>query len=88
MTLPLLYALKQGGEEADAHLKMIREKDFTTANVDALIAFAKARGGIAYAERRMKDYRDRAIETLLRLPESLARQSLAALADYIVEREK
>lgn len=88
VTLPLLYALKQGGEEAAACLRMIVEKDFTPENIESLIAFAKARGGIGYAESRMKAYRDKAVELLRGLPESPARQSLAELADYIVERKK
>lgn len=88
VTLPLLYALKQGGVEAEAFLRVIREKDFTQENVEALIAFAKERGGIEYAESRMKEYRDKAVEMLQSLPETAARRSLFTLADYVIERSK
>lgn len=89
VTLPLLHALKTGKrEEVDKCLRIIREKDFTTENIDLLIDFAKANGGIEYAEQRMQEYRDKAVEVLMTLPESEAREGLLLLADYIVERRK
>ena len=55
VTLPLLYALRQGREEEAArYLDMILRKDFGAENVDSLIEFAKANGGIEYAEARNK----------------------------------
>ena len=87
VTLPLLYALASTDEATKApFLSMIRNQDFTPENVEALIRFAKEHGGIAYAERRMAEYRDRAKEAIRRLPDSPARESLLALADYIVGR--
>lgn len=53
-----------------------------------MIEFAKANGGIEYAEARMKEYHDKAVDVLLRLPESGARTSLIQLADYIMTRSK
>ena len=89
VTLPLLYALRQGREEEAArYLDMILRKDFAAENVDSLIEFAKANGGIEYAEARMKEYHDKAVDVLLRLPESGARTSLIQLADYIMTRSK
>lgn len=89
VTLPLLYALQAGGrEESDVCLRIIREKDFTPEHVDRLIEFAKANGGIAYAEQRMLAYRDRAEAILRTFPLSEARESLLMLADYVVERPK
>ena len=55
---------------------------------DLQIDFAKANGGIEYAEQRMQVYHDKAVEVLMTLPESEAREGLLLLADYIVERRK
>ena len=88
VTLPLIFALRSGGGEADEFRRIIFQKEFSDENIEALIAFAKARGGIEYAERRMREYRDQAIAELEKLPPSPARQALADLADYIVERTK
>ena len=75
-------------EEAARYLDMILRKDFAAENVDSLIEFAKVNGGIEYAEARMKEYHDKAVDVLLRLPESEARTSLIQLADYIMTRSK
>lgn len=89
VTLPLLHALDKGRrEEVDSFLKVINEKDFSTENIDALIDFAKANGGIEYAEMRMKEYHAKAVEVLMQLPPSDARDGLLALADYILDRVK
>ena len=88
VTLPLLFALQHGGEEAEAYRRIILAKDFTDEQVERLIDFAKANGGIEYAERRMMDYHDKAIEALDSLPDSPAKKALVDLADYIVCREK
>ena len=88
VTLPLLFALQHGGEEAEAYRRIILAKDFTDEQVERLIDFAKANGGIEYAERRMMDYHDKAIEALDSLPDSPAKKALVDLADYIVYREK
>ena len=37
---------------------------------------------------RMREYRDKAVEVLMQLPESDARNGLLLLADYIMERQK
>ena len=87
VTLPLLHALREGaGEERDRLLEVIRRKEFTDANVEALIAFARSGGGMAYAESRMRAYRDEAVELIGRLPASESREALLALADYVVDR--
>lgn len=89
VTLPLLYALRETHtKESSYYLQVIEDRDFTPEHIEQLIAFAKANGGIEYAEERMKKYRDKAIDVLHRLPESDARESLILLADYIIEREK
>ena len=89
VTLPLLHALQTGRkEEVDHCLRIINEKDFTVENIDLLIDFAKANGGIEYAEQRMLEYHDKAVGVLKTLPESEARKGLLLLADYIIERRK
>lgn len=89
ITLPLLYALKAGGrEEAADCLEIIHHKDFSSENIDRLIQFAKANGGIEYAEQRMREYHDKAVRVLNTLPESSAREGLLLLSDFIIERQK
>lgn len=89
ITLPLLFALKQGRrEDTDRWLRIINEKDFTAENIELLTEFAKVSGGIEYAEKRMREFHDKAVAILRTLPESDAREALLLLADYIIERNK
>lgn len=89
ISLPLLYALRTSGrEESDPYIRIIREKDFTDANIADLITFAKSKGGIEYAEQKMIEYHDKAIDILRTFPESDARDALFLLADYIIQRSK
>ena len=89
ITLPLLYALRHGEPtEAAACKKIIFSQDLTTENIDRLISFAIQSGGIEYAEKRMQEYRDKAVELIMKLPDSDARQGLLNLADYIIQRNK
>ncbi|MDR1937057.1 MAG: polyprenyl synthetase family protein [Tannerellaceae bacterium] len=89
VTLPLLYSLhNESNKERFHYQQIIKNKDFTSQHINELIAFAKASGGIEYAESRMKDYHDSAIENIRKLPDSESRNSLLLLADYVMERKK
>lgn len=89
VTLPLLYALRNGvGEERDALLDIILKQDYSSENIEHLISFAKANGGIEYAEQRMREYIDLAKKHLETLPSSEALDSLKKLANYIIDRKK
>lgn len=88
VTLPLLYALQEAGEEASAPMrKMIAEGDFAPANIEALIGFAKAHGGIEYAYSRMREMQERAMGILSGLPECSSREAFAEIFDYIIRRQ-
>ncbi|MDR0394550.1 MAG: polyprenyl synthetase family protein [Tannerella sp.] len=87
ITLPLLYALKRASEkESSGYMEMIARQNFTPENVSELIAFAKCHGGIEYAEKQLKEYKQKAVEIIGNFPESEARGSLLLLADYFAER--
>ncbi|MDR1381649.1 MAG: polyprenyl synthetase family protein [Tannerella sp.] len=87
ITLPLLHALQTAPEKESAHyMEIISRQDFTPTNVAALITFAKRQGGIEYAENRLREYKQKAVEIINSFPESDARNSLLLLADYFAER--
>ncbi len=89
MTLPLIHALNR----ADASQKRfiintIKNHNTDDARVSQVIAMVESLGGIAYTRQRMNDYRDRALQLLARLPENEARNSLTALVNFVIDREK
>ena len=88
VTLPLLHALLQGGEETVELKAILDRRDFSPENIACLIAYAKASGGIGYATEQMIRFHDKALSLLREVPDSDAKQGLVMLADYIVNRTK
>ena len=87
ITLPLLYALRIApGNERSLYLSIIDNQDYTPENITSLIRFAKQYGGITYAENRLMEFKQKAVDIIHRFPESEARNSLLLLADYFSER--
>jgi len=89
ITLPLLYSLKAAPEkETERYMEIIKQQNYTPENITALITFAKQYGGIEYAEKKILEYKQKAVEIINSFPPSEARNSLLLLADYFTERTK
>lgn len=91
VTLPLLHALlspEVSSEEQSQMRQLLDDKCLNEGSIARLIAFAKAKGGIAYAEGKMMNYIEEAKALLMQYPDSPYRASLLALADYIALRKK
>ena len=89
ITLPLLYALESTpGNEKAGYLDILKNGWLTPENIALLVAFAKNKGGIEYAESRMMEYKRKAVEIIETLPSSEAKNSLILFADYLVNRVK
>jgi len=89
VTLPLIYALETANSsEKKNYLTMLSAQEISAENIALLIEFAKSRGGIEYAEKRMLEYKQKADDIISTLPDSDAKNSLLLLSDYIVQRTK
>lgn len=90
VTLPLLYALQHSSEKESREMqRIIDNKDpLSEEQVSRLIEFAKATGGIEYAQAKMKNIGFKAKKLLLQFEESESRNSLIKLIDYFIERQK
>lgn len=89
ITLPLLYALRSPSTsliEAEQYRQLIQRGNYSSAEINDLISFAKRHGGILYAEEQMHTYLDRARQIILRYPENDFRTSLLHLVDFIAQR--
>ncbi len=89
MTLPLIYALEQGSKaEKTKIIRIIRHHNKNTRKVDEVLDFVDKYNGLEFAEGRMKLYKDKALEILYSFPQNPARESLALLVNFTVERNK
>ena len=89
ITLPLLYAINQSeGAEKQVVMQILKEKDFSKDNVEELINFAIRKGGIEYAEKRIEEFSEKAIESLKDFPDSEVKDSLIGMVNISKERKK
>lgn len=89
ITLPLLYALTHNNDEENERMRKLLDNDVLDAQqIEQLIAYAKAKGGIEYAYDYMQQLHDEAAALLDYFPDSPTRQSLLSLLLFTISREK
>ncbi len=89
ITLPLLHVLNSAEKsERKRILHLIKRKNKDTKVVKELIQLVIDRGGLEYAETRMNEFKNKAIDALKEFPDCEARESLIELMEYITTRKK
>lgn len=89
MTLPLIYALNNcTWLEKRRIINIVKNHNNDPKKVAEVIAFVYEKGGIAYAEGIMQQYRQKALAMLNTVPDSPSKQSLIQLVNYSIERKK
>ena len=89
MTLPLIYALDHSSPKVQAELKnIVKNQNENSIKIKRAIDIVIECGGIEYAYKIMNDYARDAISILDDFPDSDAKESLKALVDYTMNREK
>ena len=88
MTLPLIYALNNASFW-DKHkiINIVKNNNNDPKKVAEAIDFVIKRGGIQYAEKRMNEYKQKALEILSTFPECASKTSLSELVKYTTERK-
>lgn len=89
LTLPAIYTLnKRNDPDLNALALRIRNMEATKDEIASFVERIKKEGGIEYAERVMRGYRDKALALLPDFTDETIRKSLTAYIDYVVERDK
>ena len=88
MTLPLIYALNNASFW-DKHkiINIVKNNNNNPDKVAEAIDFVIERGGIQYAEKRMNEYKQKALEILSTFPDCASKTSLSELVKYTTERK-
>jgi len=88
ITLPLIHILQNCKDSERIWIeKLIGNEDFFPDDLKKMIDLMTAYGSIRYALKRAQDFSDTAKQDLDSFSDSLHRQSLFALADYVVQRD-
>jgi len=89
ITLPLIYTLKNDGR---ANRKIIREilsqKDFGKDSQKEILKILKSNGAFEYTYERAKEFTQRSKKIISQFPQSINRDSLILLPDFILTRNK
>ena len=89
LTLPSLYVLNALQDESMIALALkIRALEATDEEIAQFIEYVKSNGGIEYATKVMKGYRDKAIEVLPSTASQDLKDALISFIDYVIERKK
>lgn len=87
LTLPVLYALNSTQDSTYLDIaKKVRFSTATDSEIHQLIEFAKAKGGIDFAYKKIDEIKEKAFAFLADAPQSGIITSLHAYLDYVVER--
>jgi octaprenyl-diphosphate synthase len=89
MTLPLIYALSQSeGSEKRKILHLFGNSKTDNDKVIQIINFVKSKGGLEYTENKMNEFKQMALDSIQKYPESKAKTNIIALVNYIAFRDK
>ena len=88
MTLPLIYVLnKVDKDRRKWMINIVKRHNKDKKRVRELIGFVKEEGGLAYAEAKMNQFKDEAMEILSAYPDNQPKRSLEEMVRYCTERK-
>lgn len=88
MTLPLIHLLSNSNwMEKRRIINVVKNHNDNPAKVNALIQEVSDKGGIAYAETKMTEYKAAALALLHEFPDNEAKSSLEKLVNFTTERK-
>ena len=89
MTLPLIYALNHcSDKEKSWCINSIKNHNKNKKRVKEVIQFVKDKNGLAYAEQKMMQFQQEALLLIKDYPESVYKDSLILMVNYVMERKK
>ncbi len=89
MTLPIIYALNNSTDSEKRKLMdILKNHNDNSKKIKEAIDIVIDSGGIAYAEKIMFDFAEKAVALITGFPESDAKSSLIGLVNYTMKREK
>ncbi|OGC91701.1 MAG: hypothetical protein A2W25_06875 [candidate division Zixibacteria bacterium RBG_16_53_22] len=88
VTLPLIYALRNGGSRYKEEFRQILGADVFGSELNRIIDFVRAHGGIEYAEQKARGYVQKAIADLRELDGLPMKGELERLANLAAARDR
>jgi octaprenyl-diphosphate synthase len=88
ITLPLIYTLNHDGKEnRDRITQLIQQKDFGKETKDKILEIVESNGALDYTYGKAESYALRSKEILNQFPQSIYRESLNLVPDFVLHRK-
>lgn len=88
LTLPVIYAIQHADNERATQLAArVKSGEASAAEIAELVDYTKSHGGIEYAERRMRELHNEALQLLDAWQNAEVRESLRGYIDFVVDRD-
>lgn len=88
LTLPVIYAIQHADNEHVTQLaSRVKSGEASAAEIAELVDYTKSHGGIEYAERRMRELHNEALQLLDAWQNAEVRESLRGYIDFVVDRD-
>lgn len=89
VTLPLIYALSQRhNAKRDEMMHLLVKGNYSTSEIEQLVEWAKACGGIDYAQLKMRELCNKSESLLDEYGDNETTRSLKSIFRYIIDRKK
>ena len=89
MTLPLIYALNNcSSKEKNWVINSVKNHNKDKKRVKEVIQFVKDKNGLQYAEQKMVQFQQEALQLIQNFPQSPYKDSLTLMVNYVIERKK
>lgn len=89
MTLPLIYTLNNvSTAEKNWLIQSIKRYNRDNKRIKQVIEKVKTAGGLAYAEEKMEEFRQKALALLLEFPQDPYRNALEQMMNYVISRKQ
>ena len=87
MTLPVLYAIRNGNREAALKVQQVLdERDFRTVDRAEISRIVEQSEGLDRTRKLAEDYARRAIQMLSEFPPSIYRDAMECIPEFILNR--
>ena len=87
-TLPAIYAITNNPSPRMSDLvKRVKQQQATTEEIEEIIEFTKVNGGIEYAERKMVELREEALQLLADFKNAEIQEALKQYIAFVVDRK-
>lgn len=89
ITLPLIYTLQNDGSANRRRLRtLMKKKRLGRESRNEILAIIRSNGALDYTYRKAEEFSLQAREIVSRFPESVHREALSLLAEFVLHRKK